>query len=552
MHCYFCNKDAFKCVNGKAVCHECFIRASFLETSIISYFEWEELLFGQQEKYDNKLDYYIARVYLPMNKSVNDKETALRLISKLENEIIRNLSFYSKNAIYISLLTLKELIQRALLMTKFTDKWAILQDAETYIELVKLFKKIDDNKYMNHSMGEIDHGDSRWKTSIIFARRINIIRTNLDISHEDYYKVEENVIESRLTSESEKYFDEYLNIAIDEKPEDYRIQNDALKKSVERRKKTPTDIIWSIDKDIKKQLGFSISDLRVMAETLMSIEFAKGDYFREWLKGDFMFEITPLQIIPYNEFEDIMCEKGVDKEAISKIISFFSINSIDNESSNETISMNMSCKVDNELCFGVINFTQCVSTFEKCILANHYLNVFKIEKNRNIIKSQKKLSQYFSACIVDVLILNGYSLPTQIENGKETPRYEINKMVVNGINILKSCGDIDVLSYDRSSNTLIIFEAKFYEPLVNNKNMESKDRNRINSDEVIRKMKKREEIVIKYQLDFMQLFGISNIKDSHVKSYLISSRVNYYGINSMSDNYLTWRMFKEKAEAHSL
>lgn len=73
-----------------------------------------------------------------------------------------------------------------------------------------------------------------------------------------------------------------------------------------------------------------------------------------------------------------------------------------------------------------------------------------------------------------------------------------------------------------------------------------KDKGKIVDKEVIRHIKERENIICDSIKDIVQ-FILGKSEDGYsVKSFLLTARTNYYGIQENDLNYLTWADFVEQ------
>ena len=167
-------------------------------------------------------------------------------------------------------------------------------------------------------------------------------------------------------------------------------------------------------------------------------------------------------------------------------------------------------------------------------------------------KAQRNISNYFSYCVADLLFSNGYELPLEKYYSNDCIRVEIEKIDINGKNILVKLGDIDVLALNRKRKEILLFELKYYKPAVEYKDMFIRDKSIIIDKEVIRHIKDRESAIEK-NIDAVVKFITGKEENGYsVNSILLSPRTNYYGLCQEEVKYLTWDKLCESAKELSL
>ncbi len=97
-----------------------------------------------------------------------------------------------------------------------------------------------------------------------------------------------------------------------------------------------------------------------------------------------------------------------------------------------------------------------------------------------------------------------------------------------------------------------MFEIKNYKPAVSSDEMLNKDRKKVEEDDVLRMMQKREDVVLK-NIDEVVKYILGSYESGYkVKSILLTPRTNYYAIRESKLNYLTWAEFMDKAKSKEL
>ncbi len=208
---------------------------------------------------------------------------------------------------------------------------------------------------------------------------------------------------------------------------------------------------------------------------------------------------------------------------------------------------------------GRIDFSQNSSAFDKFINSGHYIEMFKpsIKGDKSIKEAQKKLSTYLAYVIADRLYNNGYKLPMEKlpskMGGELVPRAEINKIQVNSSNILSQVGDLDVLAIDEKDKFILIFEIKNYKPAISPKDLFCKDKNKIIDEEVLRKIKAREDVIRENSASVVEFVTGKRANDYKVKSILVTSRPNYYAcVENKEVEYIPWTSLIKKIEEKKL
>lgn len=90
--------------------------------------------------------------------------------------------------------------------------------------------------------------------------------------------------------------------------------------------------------------------------------------------------------------------------------------------------------------FGEIDLIQNISIFEKLVISGHFLTMYndKASLTSAFKKSQTKLSSLFAFKLTESLSQSKYIVPTEMKNGKQIVRAEINNILgYDKKNILK-------------------------------------------------------------------------------------------------------------------
>ncbi|CEQ29790.1 Uncharacterised protein [[Clostridium] sordellii] len=549
--CFLCkSKNTLIEFENKYICKECYAKLLLCEASDIAYQEWKVSI-NNFDTYEDGVDLVINRILDDIKLESNNEKKQKLILRKIKDMIHLHLKYYNKDELYIAMLAIRESIRRLLLKDKSNYDWAIISDITTTITLMSIIQNIADDEYEDNALGKLENGASNLITAICMARRYNTIKENIQLTKDEDIAINEICFNPIETEETNKYFDQYLKNCIAEKPEDYIIKNTVLKDKLEKEGKTPDSILESLREVIKNEFGFEREDYRTLAIFLMIMEFPTEKMYWEYLKSDNkLFENFPLIVIEKNIMEEVC-----GKEQLEAILDTFSINRNINQCEfNKKLELLSFYETDKFIIFGNFDFAQNISAFEKFLLSNDYIDVLKknISQKKVFTKSQKKMSQYLSISVADYLYYTGYKLPMEKYKDTLIPRAEIDKVKVNGKQLLATCGDIDVLALDSVKKVVILFEIKYYKPAISTTDMLYKDKSRIDKDEVIRKMEKREEIVYE-NIDEIVKYVLGKYEPGYkVKSILLTPRTNYYAIKEEKLDYLTWAEFIEKADNNQL
>lgn len=549
--CFLCkSKNTLIEFENKYICKECYTKLFLCEASYIAYQEWKVSI-NNFDTYEDDVDLVINRMLDDIKLESNNEKKQKLILKKIKDMIHLHLKYYNKDELYIAMLTIRESIRRLLLKDKSEYDWAIISDITTTTTLMNIIQNIADDEYKDNALGKLKNGASNLITAICMARRYNTIKENIQLTKDEDIAINEICFNPIETEETNKYFDKYLKNCIAEKPEDYIIKNTVLKDKLEKEGKTPDSILESLREVVKNEFGFEKEDYRTLTISLMLMEFPNEKMYWEYLKNhNKLFENFPLIVIEKNIMEEVC-----GKEQLEAILNTFSINrNINKCEFDKKLELLSFYEIGKFIIFGNFDFAQNISAFEKFLLSGDYIDVLKknISKNEVFTKSQKKMSQYLSICVADYLYYTGYKLPMEKYKNTLIPRAEIDKIKVNGKQLLATCGDIDVLALDSVKKIVILFEIKYYKPAISTTDMLYKDKRRIDKDKVIRKMEKREEIVYE-NIDEIVKYILGKYEPGYkVKSILLTPRTNYYAIKEEKLDYLTWVEFIEKADNNQL
>lgn len=551
--CQICKKNRIvRKINTRFICDKCFEQVCLYNAALEGFRWWLESL-ENNDTYQSAVDGVIKEKIEKDLKCKSVEEQRQEMLHSLEEEIKSRLQFYHKDEVFAALLAIKESVRRTLLRDN-ESPWLIIGDITTVNWLMKFVNDI--SYFENHLMEELENGCSNFANAICYARRYTMIVDNIEMNSENTKSIEEICFSPIQSKETEKYFEIYLKNGFGEKPEDYIIKNSTLYQKLEGENKTPNKIIEGLNSLLKKEFGFERKDYQILRYELLRKEFPEEENYWEWQEGKRdICEYYPVLVIE-KEIMINLC----GEEVLEKMLQIFSINRNINTHANEK-ELELFCfyETGDFLIFGNFDLSQVISIFESFLISGHYIDAYKqgISEKREIRKAQRILSKYFSACVCDYLYSYGYKLPMQKYLNKNIPRSEIDKIKVNGKNILlnkqsQPIGDIDVLAINETRKEILLFELKFFKPAISVKDMFLRDKSQIVDNEIVRHMQERES-VISANIGEVVKFVLGEEKMGYgVKSFLLTSRTNFYAIREEKIKCLTWAEFIEQVKKNEL
>ena len=547
--CSFCgNSDNYKIIEGKHFCKECYEILCMMEASDVSYQEWK-ISIKNYEQQENGTDIVINGILAKIDNGLCINEQIDLLLKKIKKNIHLHLQYYSRDELYIAILTVREAVRRLL---KLKDKldWKIINDLSTTNLLLKATSEILDDEYENNPIGSWENGASNFITAICLARRYDLIEENSKLTENKEISLKDICYSAIETEEINQYFLRYLLNGGSEKVEDYIINNEMLKDKLEKEGKTPEYILKDINAFIKKEFGFELADCYTICNYLRRDEFPTEKDYSRYIERNRLFIKNPLVFLKRSDLEQLC-----GQETLEAILNTFSINrNILTHQNNNEIELFSLYEKNDIIVMGIFDFAQNLYAFEKFILSKDYVDIFRKseELEKGLTKIQKKMSKYIAISVADYLFSKGYKLPMEIYKKQMIPRAEIDKIKINGRQLLADCGDIDVLALDIEKKMVYLFEIKYYKPAISAYEMLYKDKSRIEADEVLRKMQKREEVVLDNIDEVVKYILGSYEYGYNVKSILLTPRTNFYAVNEKRLNYLTWAEFMDKTRCKEL
>lgn len=551
--CEMCGENAIvENINGRMICEKCFSKISLLIAADEGCKIWINESISKDSAYDDAIDQVVNQHLLNIKKQQrNCADQIISLKNALKEEIKVRIQFYRRDEFFAVLFSIKEYIRRYLLRCK-RPQWNYINDISTVNILMKIASEV--TEYENHAIYELEMGCSNLANVICWARRYNLVTENYNIVGDNVSDVGDLCFESALPNEADKYFDLYLENGVFEKIEDYTIKNEFLRNKLSLEEKTPESILNAFADILSSQFLFSAKNLKALEQIIFKYEFKNNEEFKAWVQEEKeLFSDSPIYVI-----EKELLEKTFNKSILEAILNTFSINK-HFDSLADYMELFCFFEVDDFVMFGGIDVVQTFGIFEKFLLSGHYIEAYKkgISSNKIFTKAQRNMSKYFSYCVADLLANNGYILPTEIVNKKECIRAEIDKIEIENENILKdsngkALGDIDVLAINIDKKEILLFELKYYKPAISIHDLFVRDKSLIVDKRVLEHIQAREKAISSHKRGVVKYILGKCDGDYRVRSFLLTARINYYGLIENEVEYITWAELVKNVEQNRL
>lgn len=494
------------------------------------------------------------------NKRMSLQEKCIELQNTYRGELDKYISLYDKDKLLVGLFTIKEYITKD--MTNLISKSIHITEEQSVINLLIFLIYNREYQDKGHSLYTIDTESNSFLNDIFtYARWYNLLFANMERI--------EDVDESRVsladmafttveTPSFHDYFDEFESLGSEEKIEEYQILDQNVKMQVERLKISLNDIRQKSDRIIYDVFGFHLNTLECMMRCTVYTFLTQdiSDFYKYIHDKDEYYNVIP---IPIEILYELANKNNIKRDELNNIIKLFSINQ------KEEKAIELSCFYlnDDNICFGICDFMQTSCIFEKFALSGAHLQYYNNEDHNyiNLLNSsQKDMSKYLCFVMADVLLKNGYKLPTEVfsynDSRYKAPKVEIDNITYEKRNILKDLGDCDVLFLSESSASIICIEFKYFVPSVTYKELKKTDRNKITKQiyEKLPQIQNREKALkdnIPYLIDFMG----GKPQNYSVRTIIVLARPNMYVFSDeikgrIPYEFMTMNEFIKKADDH--
>ena len=363
------------------------------------------------------------------------------------------------------------------------------------------------------------------KTKIEYTKR-----NTLSVSIDDIFEPVKNEV-------VDNYFQGYTLYLNSIKVEDIEIKNPELRQYLTDLHLTPNEIYKQANPVIEDIIGFNYDDVNflinmiphIMLNTSYSSD-KENRYHIKMKKNDFI-----------DYFKDYISE-----EHLINVLKYLSINHCLNDGKHNNREVELRCITENDgvLSFAIRTILECLGIFKRITITGHYMDevTYSYQKTKlelhstDLIKQQQSMSTYFSYVVAELFETYGY-LIAKGSNGY--PAVDIKDITVNGLRLVFN--DIDVLAFNKNTNTIINCELKYCKVKMDYAGMTKDALDKEKYESLLKRettLKNNKSAIVK------EMFGLS-IPDSsiEVKSIVVTSRQNY---NKKSITEYNFEIFKRK------
>ncbi len=313
MICYICKKE-FQSLEGELICHECDEAAFLCNAMSASFQEWQKTLV-LENKFWKGSKIFVKGLINKEDKNLGIAEQADNILISIKKQIIEHLKYYNKDEAIVALLTVKEATRRLVIKRNNSKdfSWGILNDYDIAIKLIEFIINIPKEKFLGAPIGHLENGYSNFISAICLGRIYVILNENcknirfLDIKAKNLDEIAFDFIE---TDDLKKYFDEYLMMGLDDKPEDYKIESEHLRNKIHQEEKTPSQRRNSVNSFTEKEFGFNLDSLELFSNIILFEEFSDKEEFLDYCTDKKIFNEYVPQLAIFN--------KSALKEALQK------------------------------------------------------------------------------------------------------------------------------------------------------------------------------------------------------------------------------------------
>ena len=503
---------------------------------------------------------FLNKYVMPIeNKNMSLHEKCIELQNTYRRKLEEYISLYDKDKLLVGLFTIKEYITKD--MTNLIAKSPYITEERNVINLLIFLIYNWEYQDKGNLLYAVERDGNSYLLDIFtYARYYNLLLANME-RIEDVDESRVSLVDMAfVTVETPSYhdfFDVFESLGSDEKIEEYQILDQNVKMQVERLRISLDDIMQRSDKIIYDVLGFHLNTLKCMVDCIVQTFRAHyiSDLFEYIHDKDDYCNIIP---IPMDIIYELANKNNVKQDELTNIINLFNIEQ------KEEIAIELSCFYLNgdNICFGILDFMQTSYMFEKFALSGAHLQLYKKGYNyMNLLSSsQKDMSKYLCFVMADVLLKNGYKMPTEVFSYKgsryKAPKVEIENIICEKRNILKDIGDCDVLFLSESSANIICIEFKDFVPSITYQGLKKTDRNKITKQiyEKLPKIQNREKALkdnIPYLIDFIG----GKPQNYNVRTIIVLAKPNMYVFSDeikdrIPYEFMTINEFIKKADEH--
>ncbi|MED1724738.1 hypothetical protein [Brevibacillus parabrevis] len=546
MYCNFCG-GKIRSPRYGLVCKKCEVGSFLARACNSGMMQWAQSYSVHFDNFTWRNAKIRVAKYIKDIQEIYPNMNLLERAEKLDQLIIEDiklvLSFYNKDDLVAATLSIKEACRISMLNPKEDDdQWSIQNEYSMAVLLQREIMLFDDQMFIGAPIETLDKGYHGFITAIVYARVLVILRDNCEkykiLNHtEDLMDLAFKFYEDEAMI---NFYNRYIKDGISEKPEDLTFEDKNLENELYKRGLTYEQIRDNIVEEVKSQFGVTFEEVSNIFNT-KDLFLGKVD------------NILPIKIVR----KDKLLKEGSDQNLVNQSIELFSINKVQQHISSPTDShyeLRSIYEVGDFIVFGEIDLIQNISIFEKLVMSGHFLTMYKDDASSSSLfkKAQSKMSSLFAYKSTESLKQYNYIVPTEIKDGKEIIRAEIETILDhNRKNILKkkdgvNLGDVDALAIDPRTNQVLVYELKFFKPATSFREMVYSDRRKIVNDKIVQKMMKRQN-ALEENLDSVVAFiGGEPYRSYTIKSVLVTIRSNFYCYsNDIGVKFLTWNQLHE-------
>lgn len=433
----------------------------------------------------------------------------------LWDHIIDKIQYFNKDDLLFLAEYMREDFSARLYSVDRMDHFAEMNEIAIYIQKIVLNNETTFNKHSYINKARLDYlmecfmAYGNIKTKIEFSKR-----NALAISINNIFEP----IEDEKVGEFFQGYNLYLNST---KIEDIEIESPKLRQYVASLQVTPDEIYKQANPVIEDIMGFHYDDVDYLmnnSHTLLRNTSCAYD-----TENRLHIKIKKTDFIDH--FKD-----NINEKHLTKILEYLSINHClsDGKKTNREVELRCITEEDGVLSFALRTFVECLGIFKRITITGHYMEEptysYQKEKlkkhNADLIKQQQSMSMYFSYVVAELFDKYGY-LIAKDSNGY--PSVDIKEITVNGSKLVFN--DIDVLAFDKNTNTLLNCELKYFKVKMDYAGL-TKDSL---ESEKYKSLLKRENILKDNKKAIVkEVFGLNIPEESiSVKSIIITTRQNY-------------------------
>ena len=514
-------------------------------------FLWKYTTDHFNEFYNNSLE-WISDLVHDLCTSSNIKDNAIYIRDEIKTRIKAHIQYYTRDNL-ISVCTLIKQICRIGMDTAESEGefWYYSKEYNVICTIIQYSYEI-----VNYEGGMLLDSKEPYKfdlvSAIVLLHVLIILEQNIaicDIKGYDNITIQE-LIYSPIEFESmNNHFEEYLASSQTDKPEDYIFTNHSLVVKLQSEHKDIESIIKKADNVIAPTFGFKLNNAMEVACKLLS-DVLLGDSSQAYYMGT----VRELKEKYKLSAEYDVIEKILDNFTFKK-----SPKALSSTQTRGFYELRSIFRFGDQVLIPPYDFIQSVAAFRSYAISGHNIELYlPNDNNINLSSILNFTSTFIVYTLVDTLLSHNYVLP--MENKKITgqsyriPMAEIKKVMKGGINLLKQdqdLTDIDILACDCEKKIIYNIEVKHYKPAFNIKDMLYSDKDKVDGKETVRKTLARESLIREEQSAFLKLLNKDEEK-YEVKSFIVSSRPNYYSQLSPKVEFITWRQFCERVKNHDL